>query len=416
MIAIIPARGGSKRIPGKNIKPFLGRPIIEYSIRAAIDSECFTEVMVSTDSEEIAAIAKSAGASVPFLRSEENSNDFATTADVVREVLEGYVRMGVRFDRFAVIYPCAPFVTPELMRRGVDTLRHGYDGAFTCVEYTYPIQRALVINDLNRIVMRQPEFATARTQDLPKTFHDAGQCYFMNTAKFMETGSLWGDNTAPLVLSPLEVQDIDNDSDWKLAELKYKLIHPHGPQLGKKEKKVANLKGDFEDFFIVPYTEVSDEVSEALRQGRNNTKVRRWMIDTNLITPEQHAAFVESLKGNPDKAYYALYVRIPDEWGTPKPHLIGSVTLSKMNDSDVERGIWLFPEYHGEGYAQKFLRLLYPALKDIGFKRVFTRVLTLNNPSNALETSLGALPVTRLNIPEEFQPAADNMKYYVCAL
>lgn len=413
MIAIIPARAGSKRIPEKNIKPFLGRPIIEYSIRAALDSGLFSEVMVSTDSEKIAEIARDAGASVPFMRSAANSNDFATTADVVNEVLDKYMEMGVKFSAFAVIYPTAPFVTPELLKQGADHLSRGHDGAFTCVEYSYPIQRALLIDRDNCIRMRQPQFANTRSQDLTKTYHDAGQFYFANVRAFRQSGSLWGPNTAPIICPELTVQDIDNETDWKLAELKYQLADRNDNKSQKKDsRKVAYMNTDYGEFFMIPYTEISPEISEQLRTGRNNTKIRRWMLDTNIISAEKHEAFVSSLDNNPDKAYYAVFVRKEND----EPVLIGSLTLSKMSNKNVERGIWLFPEHHGKGYARRFLISLYNELRKMGFERVFTRVLAVNNPSNALEASLGALPVMKLNIPPEFMPAADNLRYYVLAL
>lgn len=413
MIAIIPAWGGSKRIPEKNIKPFLGRPIIEYSIRAAIDSGLFTEVMVSTDSEKIAAIARQAGASVPFMRSADNANDFATTADVVREVLDRYIKIGLRFSAFAVIYPTAPFLSPELLQRAAECLKKGFDGAVSCVEYSYPIQRALVIDGNDRLRMRQPEYTDIRSQDLNKTYHDAGQFYFMKVAAFNECGSLWGPNTAPIVRSPLYVQDIDNETDWQLAELKYKLAITEGKKAELHDSyKVAYMTTDFGEYNLVPYTAISAEESERLRVGRNNTKIRRWMLDTNIISPEKHEAFVRALKNNPDKAYFALYYRE----GEKDPVLIGSLTLNNMGEKNVERGIWLFPEYHGHGHARKFLLALYEELKQMGFQRVFTRVLSTNNPSNALEASLGALPVMRLNIPEVFAPADDALRYYVRAL
>lgn len=223
-ICIIPARGGSKRIPRKNIKDFLGKPIIAYSIEAALKSELFDEVMVSTDDEEIAAIAKQYGAQVPFLRSAETANDFATTADVLLEVLEMYREQGHDFDNLCCLYATAPFVKAERLRECYDLMQNDIDSAFTVVEYSYPIQRSLVTDGVN-IRMAYPEYKNARSQDLQKHYHDAGQFYFSTVKNLEENHSLWGEHTAPLILSELEVQDLDTMTDWQLAEMKYQLLH-----------------------------------------------------------------------------------------------------------------------------------------------------------------------------------------------
>lgn len=223
-IAIIPARGGSKRIPRKNIKDFLGMPIIAYSIKAAIESGIFDEVMVSTDDAEIAEVAKQYGASVPFLRSKETANDYATTADVLNEVLKSYEAKGMEFEVLCCLYATAPFVTAEKLREASNILEVGsFDSAFTCVPFSYPVQRALQINDNGRISMKWPEYKSSRSQDLPTFYHDAGQFYFANVQSFKDTNGLWGDNTAPIILSELEVQDLDTLTDWAIAEMKYKI-------------------------------------------------------------------------------------------------------------------------------------------------------------------------------------------------
>lgn len=224
-IAIIPARGGSKRIPRKNIKPFLGMPIIAYSIKAAKESCVFDEVMVSTDDPEIAEVARQYGASVPFMRSETTANDYATTADVLEEVLDGYARQGVYFDSMACIYATAPFVTPERLKEGMTMIETGdYDSAFTCVEFSYPVLRGLVIGNEDRIRMKWPEYKDSRSQDFEKVYHDAGQFYFCTIEAFRKNRGMWGGNTAPIILSELEVQDLDTLTDWALAEMKFKLL------------------------------------------------------------------------------------------------------------------------------------------------------------------------------------------------
>ena len=176
-IAIITARGGSKRIPKKNIKEFCGKPIIAYSIRAALDSGIFDEVMVSTDSEEIAEIARAYGAKVPFMRSAKTSDDFATTADVLMEVLERYQEMDRTFDVMSCIYPTAPFVTPQKLQSAYDTLtKEQAVMAMPVVAFSYPPQRSYVLNG-NMLEMKWKENYNKRSQDLEKMYHDAGQFY-----------------------------------------------------------------------------------------------------------------------------------------------------------------------------------------------------------------------------------------------
>jgi len=223
-ICIIPARGGSKRIPRKNIKPFMGKPIMAYSIEAALRSGLFDEVMVSTDDLEFAEIAKKYGASVPFLRSEKTANDFAGTEDVITEVLERYKELGREYDNFCCLYSTAPFVTPDSLKRGFDTLDDEIDGCFSVVEYSYPIQRCLKMEG-KHIMMAFPEYYDTRSQDLEKRYHDAGQFYWSRVDVFLKDKLLWGPNTAPVVLSELEVQDLDTLTDWQLAEIKYSLLH-----------------------------------------------------------------------------------------------------------------------------------------------------------------------------------------------
>lgn len=223
-LAIIPARGGSKRIPRKNIKEFLGKPIIAYSIEAALKSEMYDEVMVSTDDEEIAAVAQKYGAQVPFFRSPETSNDYAVTADVIREVLACYAKKGKFFDRVTCLYSTAPFVSADRLKESFLMLSESIHSVFTCVSFSFPIQRALHIVD-GKIEMLHPEYMFTRTQDLESTYHDAGQFYTFTVDFFNRTQSLWGKNTAGLVLPELEVQDLDTMTDWQLAEMKYELLH-----------------------------------------------------------------------------------------------------------------------------------------------------------------------------------------------
>ncbi len=223
-LAMITARGGSKRIPRKNIKEFNGKPIMAYSIEAALKSGVFDEVMVSTDDEEIAEIAKKYGASVPFMRSEKTSNDFATTVDVIDEVINEYHNRGTDFDMFACIYPTAPFVTADRLKEAVEKLTDSNaDSLIPVVRFSYPPQRAMEIHD-GRLIFRQPENLSARSQDLTPHYHDAGQFYVLRIESFLKNHGIMVGDILQMELSELEVQDIDNEVDWKLAELKYRLL------------------------------------------------------------------------------------------------------------------------------------------------------------------------------------------------
>ncbi len=224
-LAMITARGGSKRIPRKNIKDFNGKPIMAYSIEEALNSGVYDEVMVSTDDQEIAEIAKKYGAKVPFLRSEKTANDFATTVDVIEEVIEEYHKLGQDFDIFTCIYPTAPFITSERLKAAVEQLKASdADCLIPVVRFSYPPQRAMEIRE-GKLVFRQPENLAKRSQDLEPHFHDAGQFYVCKVESFKKNHGIMVGDILPMELSELEVQDIDNEVDWKLAELKYNLLH-----------------------------------------------------------------------------------------------------------------------------------------------------------------------------------------------
>ncbi|WP_167341841.1 pseudaminic acid cytidylyltransferase [Nonlabens sp. SY33080] len=225
-LCIIPARGGSKRIPRKNIKSFLGKPIIAYSIDAALNSKLFDEVMVSTDDEEIAEIAMKYGATVPFYRSEENSNDHATTFDVLKEVIEEYkLRYKKEFKYACCIYPTAPFVTSKRLSEALDTLvKNDFDTVFPIIKFGFPIQRALKLSESGKIEFFNKEHQNTRSQDLEPTFHDAGQYYWFNVIRCLEAKTLITQNCGSVIIKETEGQDIDNEIDWKLAEIKYELL------------------------------------------------------------------------------------------------------------------------------------------------------------------------------------------------
>lgn len=220
-LAIIPARGGSKRIPRKNVKPFLGKPMLAYSIEAALATGLFDEVMVSTDDEEIAEVARQYGAKVPFMRSAETANDFATTADVLNEVLRNYKDQGIEFDNFCCIYATAPMTQSESIKSAYDRLMSSdFTVVYPVVAFSYPIWRCLDLAEDGTMKRHWPEYENSRSQDLPKEYHDTGTFYWYKTQEWLagkvKVGGIEVDETT--------IQDIDTETDWKLAEMKYKLL------------------------------------------------------------------------------------------------------------------------------------------------------------------------------------------------
>ena len=219
-IAIITARGGSKRIPGKNIKEFCGKPIIAYSIEAAINSNLFETVMVSTDDDVIVNIARKYGAEVPFLRSKKNSDDFATTVDVLKEVLMVYKD----YDYFCCLYPTAPFVTTEKLRDSFNLFHNkNADTLIPVVEFSFPPQRGFKVEE-GYLSFISSKYENMRSQDLDKVYHDVGQFYWGKVNQFLKSGKLVTDNTVSFEINAVEAQDIDNEADWQIAEIKYKYI------------------------------------------------------------------------------------------------------------------------------------------------------------------------------------------------
>ena len=228
-LAIVPARGGSKRIPRKNIRPFLGKPILSRVVETLLASGCFAEVMVSTEDEEIAAVARSSGATVPFRRSPENANDTATTAAVLLEVLSKFGEGGKSFPAFCCVYPTAVFATPDLIRKGMETLQaSGADTVIPVLRFSFPIQRAFKVEG-GALKMFQPEHMSTRSQDLEPAYHDAGQFYWARTARFLEQKTLYAHRAAPLVLDDMQAHDIDSEEDWRIAEFKYSYLHERKP-------------------------------------------------------------------------------------------------------------------------------------------------------------------------------------------
>ncbi len=224
-IAIITARGGSKRIPRKNIKPFFGKPMIAYVIEAAKSTNCFDEIMVSTDDKEIGEIALKYGASVPFYRSAKNSDDYSSTVDVLLEVLHEYAKRGAVFNQACCLYPAAPFITADILLEGLKAMQDSNADALIPVAlFSSPVWRALKVEDgkLKRI---WPEYEMSRSQDLPKAYYDAGQFYWFDVDIFINKRKILADNTTYLELNWSQVQDIDTPEDWIEAEYKYQLIN-----------------------------------------------------------------------------------------------------------------------------------------------------------------------------------------------
>ncbi len=224
-LAVIPARGGSKRIPRKNIKPFCGKPMIAWSIDAALSSGCFDAVIVSTDDAEIAEVAKAHGAQVPFMRPAELSDDYTGTIPVIRHTVQWFIADGKTPEQVCCIYATAPFVTGEDIRKGRELLLGSdCDYAFSVTSYAFPIQRAIRITPEGRVEMFQPEHFNTRSQDLDEAYHDAGQFYWGHTGAWLDGKVLFGTNSIPVLLPRHRVQDIDTPEDWERAEWLFKAM------------------------------------------------------------------------------------------------------------------------------------------------------------------------------------------------
>jgi|APSaa5957512535_1039671.scaffolds.fasta_scaffold67175_2 pseudaminic acid cytidylyltransferase len=223
-ICIIPARGGSKRIHKKNIKFFLGKPIIAYSIETALNSKLFDKVIVSTDDENIAKVAKEYGAEVPFIRPEKLSDDFTSTNCVVKHAINWFLERDIEINYVCCIYATAPFVKATYLRQGLESLSDSNQlFAFSVTSFPFPIQRAIKINN-GKISMFYPEHTLTRSQDLDEAYHDAGQFYWGRSQAFLDEIGMFSEDSIPVVLPRYLVQDIDTLEDWKRAELMYKIL------------------------------------------------------------------------------------------------------------------------------------------------------------------------------------------------
>ncbi len=224
-LCVIPARGGSKRIPRKNVKPFLGRPMLSYSIAAARDSGLFDTIVVSTDDDEIAAVARDHGAETPFVRPDELANDHQGTDAVIRHAIAWFADRGTDFDATCCIYATAPLLDPRRLRDGWDKLQQpGKRFAFSVTSYAFAIQRALRRTDGDGVAMFWPENRMVRSQDLEPAYHDAAQFYWGWSDAFLNGEQLFSAVAAPVVLPRAHVVDIDTPEDWEMAELTYRIL------------------------------------------------------------------------------------------------------------------------------------------------------------------------------------------------
>ncbi|MCG6202438.1 pseudaminic acid cytidylyltransferase [Psychromonas antarctica] len=218
-IAIIPARGGSKRILRKNIKLFLGKPIIAYSIEAAKQSGCFDKIIVSTDDQEIANVALQYGAEVPFVRPANIADDYATTIDVIQHALSSCEKLNWDIELACCIYATAPFITPESLQKGLKLLEaENLEYVFSATSFAFPIQRAITLDEQGAVSMFYPEYANTRSQDLQEAFHDAGQFYWGKAKAFREGKAIFSEHSKVVLLPRIRALDIDTPEDWELAE------------------------------------------------------------------------------------------------------------------------------------------------------------------------------------------------------
>ena len=228
-LAIIPARGGSKRIPRKNIKPFCGKPMIAWSIEAALESGCFDRIIVSTDDEEIAEVARQYGAEVPFMRPLELSDDHTGTIPVIRHAIETINSQGRAVEQACCLYATAPFIRAEDLRRGLEILQgSGGDYAFSVTSYAFPIQRAIRLTPEGRVEMFNPEHFSTRSQDLEEAYHDAGQFYWGRADAWLQGKMIFSPASLPVMLPRHRVQDIDTPEDWVRAEWLFKAMQAQG--------------------------------------------------------------------------------------------------------------------------------------------------------------------------------------------
>lgn len=369
-LCIIPARGGSKRIPGKNTRSFLGKPILHYSIEVAITSGLFDEVMVSTDDDLIAKEAREAGAVVPFLRTATNAGDYATTAEVLKEVLETYEAQGVSFHEICCLYPTAVFTQPFHLRKGWSMLQDDADVVYPILSFGYPVWRAVQKNNEERVAMVWPEHAERRSQDLTPLYHDAGQWYWLKVKAFLATGKILSGRAKGLEVSRLEAQDIDDLEDWELAELKYQRLL----RLKGKEPEAEN-KSDALVFSPVTLTH-----GALLLQWRNDPETRLQSVQNEPISEDTHWTWLE-------RKLQDANCKMCMAWVGEK--MVGVVRA----DCDEEGWWWLSwtvaPEFRGKGWGKIMVKNWVNLLKSKPLKAM---VRTTN------------LSSARIAIHAEFEP------------
>lgn len=225
-LCVIPARGGSKRIPKKNIRLFCGKPIIEWSIKAALSSKCFDKVIVSTDCEEISSLSKKIGAEVPFLRPKSLSDDYTPTIPVINHAIEYMQKKHGEIELVCCIYATAPFIESKYIKEGLRKLiDQKANFAFSVTSFPFPIQRAIKLNPENKSQMFFPDNFNKRSQDLEQSFHDAGQFCWGKSSAWLENKGVFDNNAVPIIIPRYKVQDIDNEEDWIRAELMFKSIN-----------------------------------------------------------------------------------------------------------------------------------------------------------------------------------------------
>jgi N-acylneuraminate cytidylyltransferase len=374
-LAVITARGGSKRIPRKNIRNFLGQPIIKYSIDAARGAGIFDEVMVSSDDDEILEMGRRFGASVPFKRSAETSTDLAPTAPVVLEVIDEYRKRGELFDYVCCIYPAAPFVTAEKLVAAWKALEEtGADGCLPIVRFSFPIWRSFKVEN-SRVAFNWPEHAQTRSQDLPPAFHDCGQFYFVRTSAFQEQKRLIMSNTVPLLVPETEVQDIDTEEDWSIAEIKYAARRSSraSPRPDAGANEALSLRpADMDDW-------------ARLYAWRNDATTREQSRDTAPVPLERHMTWLRETLGSGSAWLYIVTL------GEPRS-AIGTCRLNRRG-AEAEVSVTIDPQVRGGGRTSAILRLLEPEARRMGIARLVATVRTGNAASLRAFASAGYTPV-----------------------
>jgi pseudaminic acid cytidylyltransferase len=367
-LCIIPARGGSKRIPGKNTGLFLGKPILHYSIEAAKASGLFDEIMVSTDDKSVAAEGLKAGATLPFYRSEKNADDFATTAEVLREVLERYAAQNIYFHEICCLYPTAVFTRPHHLIAGWGMLQENAEVVYPMLAFDYPIWRAIQKEEKGWVSFVWPEHAKSRSQDLPPVFHDAGQWYWLKTDAFMASGEILGGKAKGLKISRLEAQDIDDMEDWTLAELKYqKLLNQTSPNTYAAGKER-----------LLGFIPVNESHGEMLLAWRNEDETRAQSVHTEPISTEAHWTWLRNKLKDP---HHLMCMAIAEHMA------IGVVRA----DKDAEGFWWLSwmvaPESRGKGYGKMMVKKWVQYLHCLPIKALIKKD-NLSSERIALEAGL----------------------------